>query len=260
LSLQKVKQIIPTLIFIFIILPFFSILFYRLSDENLTPQAVELLIHEGQSNQELRKNLENPKAIVVLPRDSLFDHQLHIKLVKDRFENFKVKLTKLNKTDSITLIMTQIDSSLKSLLSINPLTLLSYNLNILEFCLLELKNRAHPLTPELLQKIKEIDVKKLFMNAARFHAQCVLGSISTLKSSTLWVTPGILLIQKQRLLNQMASLSSGDAAVPAIQSQPTWYNPKQYEALYSQLFRQLLFDPKINLKLQLELVLKSLNN
>lgn len=252
---QKIAKFIPYLLFLFIILPIFSFLFYRLTDESLSSQAILLLVTDGRKNSELRKNLQDPQAVVILPRDSIFDHKEQVQLIENRFQSVKDQLTNFKKNsmkqEAKKLLVLQIENSLESLYEINPLKLMGKNLTIIESCLLELETLSIPLDRGLYHRIKALEEGPLKLRAARFHLQSVLGSISVLSRAS-FVQPSIFLIQKQRLANQMAKVSLDTSAVTGrLEASPKWYDTQQYELVYVEFFRRMIADPSVDLKSQI---------
>lgn len=248
------KYIKSYFVFLFVILTFFSFLFYKLTDEKLTPRALDLLVTDGHIDQILRVELNNTHSIIRLPKDSIFDHQLQIQKIENQFFEFKQKIVDLKKDKSHTaevakMIQGQIENSLESLYAVNPMKFMALNLRIIDYCLSEQDSLSLVLDQNLKARLTSLDTDSLFLRAARFHAQSILGSIQVLRRSQFFFNPSIYLLQPQRLTNLMAEVSLNEKIkIAELGIENSWYKVHQMELVYVHFFKQLIYDSQVDLK------------
>jgi hypothetical protein len=261
LNLNWQKHIKSYVIFLFVISTFSFFLLYKLSDEKLSPRAMDLLVLDGHIDQTLRSELSHSGSVVRLPKDSIFDHQQQLQKHENQFLDLQKQIEELKKqksqrTELTRIISTQVENSIESLYSANPMKLMAFNLKVIVFCLTELKSVSIKLDPVLGTRLASLEMESLFLRAARFHAQSVLGSIRVLRRSQLFMNPSIYLIQTQRLTNLMAEISlDPNYKISELSAQSSWYQVHQLELVYAHFFRQLIYDSQVDLKSQLAQVM-----
>lgn len=242
----------------FLILFLISIFFiYKFSDEKLSSKAHELLIMDGHTNRSLRQKLDNSTIASRLPKDSIFDHQMQVELLEKQYSEFKESIQKLKNSNSqkeliFLTLSDQLESALVGLYSLNPMKLMALNLDIVIFCLKEMNSLAIPISSFVKSQVQSLESRSLFLRASRFHAQSILGSIDVLRRSKIFVNPAVHLIQKQRLINLMAEISQNQQfKLAPLSTENSWLWPQQLELIYAHFFRQMIYDPKIDLKAQI---------
>lgn len=132
---------------------------------------------------------------------------------------------------------------LRSLHSPNPFRFYVFTLQVLNNIIDEGPQQMDPqLWNSLVSRMKDLKLNQIKESLAQFHAMSTYYSLDNLKNAGFrdpktWIP--VMLLQPQRLLNQMVGLSQEDREISVNANSP-WTDVENFENMYLSLFRQLI--------------------